>query len=134
MNTAALPRPIPSVMVIDDDEFSCEVMSEMLTAQGVTEIHTASNGHHALDILAGLTSPPDMMICDVFMDNMDGIELMAALASQHYQGQVVLVSGVDAQMLTVAQTLALANGINLRGSYQKPMQRATLAAVLQQLD
>ena len=71
-----------------------------------------------------------MLICDLFMPEMDGIEFMSALASQRYAGSVVLVSGMNPEVLQVAQTLALTEGIHLLGSYEKPLHRDTLTSIL----
>jgi CheY-like chemotaxis protein len=130
MNAIANPNPATTVMIIDDDEFSRDVLSEMLTAQGVSDIHSADSGRMALQILAGLPKTPDVLICDVFMPDMDGIEFMSTLASQSYRGGVILVSGVDIEMLSMARDLAAANGIKLLGSYTKPLHQAALAQAL----
>ncbi len=119
-----------SVMVIDDDAFTCTLLSDMLSSQGVSEIYTAGDGRAALASLSKLKRAPDMLICDLCMPDMDGIELMAALAKRKYAGSVVLLSGVSIEVLQVAQTLALTDGIHLLGGYEKPLHPETLAAML----
>ncbi len=130
MENASLLADGLSVLVVDDDEFSRDLLAEMLVDQGVTEVHTAINGRDALRTLSCLPQMPDMMICDVFMPDMDGIEFMAELGKQRYQGGVMLLTGVDVEMLSLAQELARADGLKLLGSFTKPLHRDTLAAVL----
>lgn len=130
MNDATCKGQIGSVLMVDDDEFSCDIMCAMLGGLGVTEVHCAGSGRAGLRTLARLASAPDVLICDLFMPDMDGIEFMAELATQHYQGAVVLVSGVDVEMLSLAQDLVLADGIRLLGSFPKPLRADTLAAML----
>ena len=130
MENASLLADGLSVLVVDDDEFSRDLLAEMLVDQGVTEVHTAINGRDALRTLSCLPQMPDMMICDVFMPDMDGIEFMAELGKQRYQGGVMLLTGVDVEMLSLAQELARADGLKLLGSFTNPLHRDTLAAVL----
>jgi CheY-like chemotaxis protein len=118
------------VLIVDDDTFSQEFFSETLLAMGITDIHTASNGSVGLRTLSELPRPPDFVICDVFMPDMDGIEFLAELAKGHYQGGIVLVSGLDISIMAVAQKIALANGLKVWGAHSKPVSLATLAATL----
>lgn len=124
VNAAAL------VMVVDDDAFSQEFFTEMLTDLGITEIHCASNGRMALKTLAALPRPPVLLICDVFMPDMDGIEFLGELTKNGYQGGIILVSGQDITMMAIAQQLALDKGLKLLGAYTKPMPQSLLAEVL----
>ncbi|AGX86309.1 response regulator [Candidatus Symbiobacter mobilis] len=119
-----------SVLLVDDDEFSRDVLKEMLVAQGVTDVRMADSGLSALQTLSTLAHQPDLMICDVFMPDMDGIEFMSALAARKYRGGVVLVSGVNIETLSMARDLASAAGIQLLGSFVKPLHREVLAEVL----
>jgi CheY-like chemotaxis protein len=119
-----------SVLVVDDDAFSCGMLCEMLRDLGVAEVRCAGNGHAALRTLAGLHGAPDLLICDLFMPDMDGIEFLAELGRQKYQGEVLLISGGDVEMLALAQVLALADGIQLLGSFCKPLRQDILRSLL----
>jgi len=132
MNTAALSGLKPSVLVVDDDEFSRDVLQEMLQAQGVTQIVMAGNGRIALNTLSDLPNPPDLIVCDVFMPDMDGIEFMSALAQKQYKGSVVLVTGVDIETLSLARDIAAAEGIKLLGSLTKPLRHQELTQIMHQ--
>ena len=123
----ALP---PSVLVVDDDAFSREVMQEMLAAEGVIDIQMADNGRSALRALETMSTPPDLLICDVYMPDMDGIEFMSELAHRQYAGAVVLVTGVDIETLALARDLANGQGLRLLGSFTKPMHQDDLAQML----
>ncbi len=119
-----------SVLVVDDDEFTHEVLREMLGLLGVSTVHTAEDGRKALKVLAGLQPPPDYLICDVFMPDMDGIEFLEQLAGQAYTGGIVILSGVDAQMLSLSRDLAATNGLNIRGAFIKPVGLQQLSHAL----
>jgi CheY-like chemotaxis protein len=111
----------PSVLVVDDDEFAHEVLREMLGLLGVSTMHSAEDGRKALKVLEGLEPPPDFLICDVFMPDMDGIEFLEQLAGLGYAGGIVILSGVDAQMLSLSRELAATNGLNILGAFIKPV-------------
>jgi CheY-like chemotaxis protein len=52
MNTAPLATQSPTVLVIDDDDFSQEVISAMLKAQGIDRVQCVGNGREALRLMA----------------------------------------------------------------------------------
>lgn len=130
MQAPAFDASMISVLVVDDDAFSREVMQEMLAAEGITQIHMADNGRHALQALEAMSAPPDLLVCDVFMPDMDGIEFMGELALRNYPGDVVLVTGVDVGTLELARDIAAGQGIRLLGTFTKPLPRSELARLL----
>ena len=117
MDPQTAQKPLPSVLIVDDDAFSREVLQEMLAAEGIVDIQMADNGRSALRALAAMGSPPELLICDVFMPDMDGIEFMSELAQHQYPGDVVLVTGVDVSTLSLARDIACGQGIRLLGSF-----------------
>lgn len=130
MRTPTFDASTTSVLVVDDDAFSREVMQEMLAAEGITQVHMADNGRHALLALEAMPCPPDVLVCDVFMPDMDGIEFMTELALRQYPGDVVLVTGVDVGTLELARDIAAGQGIRLLGTFTKPLPRGELMRLL----
>lgn len=133
-NATASPARSRLALVVDDDAFSQKLFCEMLTALGVSDVRTASSGRIALRTLATLPCPPDVLICDLFMPDMDGIEFLSELAKKGYQGGIILVSGQDITMMAIAQEVALADGLKLLGAYTKPVPQAVLEQALMQVD
>jgi CheY-like chemotaxis protein len=134
MDANSVENPLPnmalSALVIDDDEFCQTLFSEMLMAQGITHICFANNGRAGLHTLAKMPQPPDLLICDIFMPDMDGIELMNELTLVSYRGHVILISGVDAAMLALCRDIALGNGIKVLAALTKPVTAAVLARAI----
>ena len=120
-STRTSARAAPDVLIVDDDPFAHTVMGEALGAMGIAAIHTALSGRKALGILSTLSKPPDFVICDVFMPDMDGFEFMDELVKQNYRGGVVIVSGVDAHMLDLTRVFAKTLGLKVRGAFVKPV-------------
>jgi CheY-like chemotaxis protein len=127
---APCAAPPASALVVDDDEFACDVVQDMLSLTGIDDVHTARNGRVALQVLETLQTPPTVLICDVFMPDMDGIEFLEQLAQQKFSGGIIILSGVDAQMLNLSTQIALARGLNVLGSFIKPVTLEQLSTAL----
>jgi len=119
-----------SILVVDDDTFIQEVMNESLQQLGFRDIQSAGNGREALRLLDKMTQMPDFLICDLFMPDMDGVEFLEQLGKQHYTGAVIVVSGVNSDVLRIARDIALHDGLRVIGTFLKPLTRHTLALVL----
>lgn len=119
-----------SVLVVDDDDFTQDLFQGMLEQWGIRQIHLAGNGRSALRQMAAMEKAPDLLICDVFMPDMDGIEFLDVLAEQKFAGAIVLVSGMNMDMMVVARDVALANGLRVLGAFVKPVKADVLADVL----
>lgn len=122
--------PEPSVLVVDDDELTQELMREMLSDLGIKAVQMAQDGRQALKMLAESAHPPKFLLCDIFMPEMDGFEFLEQLAAQHYGGGVVLMTGVDPEMLRLAREIAVVNGLEVLGTFLKPVSMAQLSHAL----
>lgn len=120
----------PSVLIADDDPFFHAVVREMLDTLHVSDLHVAHNGKQALSVLSQLATPPDVLICDVFMPDMDGLEILNQLADRKYGGRILMVSGGDASMLNLSQYLGAGYGLNIVASVVKPLALEQLAHAL----
>lgn len=119
-----------SVFVLDDDDFSHELMAGMLNKLGITEIHTATNGKDALQQISTMKIAPDVLICDILMPGMDGMDFLVELSKLHYKGKVMLVSGIAEDILKIAEDVAKTDGINLIGAFVKPIKLDQLRQVI----
>lgn len=66
-----------SVVAIDDDEFMCDIISRLLHKLGFAAVHMALNGPDGLELAQ--TVRPDIIICDILMEPMDGFDFLAKL-------------------------------------------------------
>ena len=119
-----------SALVVDDDEFAQSNLCGSLRALGFGTIYSANNGRSAVSTLDLMPHPPELIICDVFMPDMDGIEFVVELSRRRYLGGLILVTGVSKDMLEVAKDIALSSGIHVLGSFTKPLSPKTLAFTL----
>ena len=133
MNDAAAPsrnhpRQPPRVLLLDDDNFTLEIMADMLAALGDYDVRCETDARRALAALAG--DGRELLICDLSMPDMDGIEFLHAAAEAGFQGSVMLLSGMDAGVRRSAERLARANGLKVLGAWQKPISDADLRSAM----
>ncbi|MYM97914.1 response regulator [Duganella vulcania] len=116
------------VMLLDDDKFMLELLADMIAELGPHEVVAETDGRRALVALR--LRPPDLLICDLSMPAMDGIDFLRAAAAQQYGGCVVLLSGVDGAVLRTAARLAEAQGLAILDACAKPLAAETLAGLM----
>lgn len=119
------------VLLLDDDKFTLELLSDMLSGLGNFDVHCESDAKSALLALA--SAPPALLVCDLSMPDMDGIEFMHAAAGAAFRGQVMLLSGMDAGVRRSAERLARAHGLQVLGAYKKPISASELREALARL-
>ena len=71
-------RNLPTVLLIDDDMISREVIATILTLNGYL-LHTAEDGASSLEMLDSGKCAPQVILVDVRMPGLNGVELVEAL-------------------------------------------------------
>jgi CheY-like chemotaxis protein len=90
-DTVVLPRKRqPVVLVVDDERVIADTLSIILSQSGFSAM-TAYNGESALELAR--TNPPDLLISDVVMPGMTGIDLAISLTQTIPECKVLLFSG-----------------------------------------
>ena len=117
-----------TVLVVEDHEFQRELMVGMLQRLNARKIESAEDGQQALNVLSSVAV--DLIISDVDMPGMDGLEFMRHLAAMDYRGSVILVSAIESALLGAAEAMTKAYGITLLGVISKPVTRAALARLI----
>ncbi len=101
----------------------------MLTELGFSAIESFESGPSAVAYL-DLGNVPDLILLDLSMPEMDGIEFIRHLVKRAYAGRLILVSGEDIRLLQTAERLVQAHGIHILGHLAKPIRPAGLGALL----
>lgn len=121
-----------SVLIVDDDKFMINLSSRMLGKLGVENILSAEDGAAGLDVVA--EHSPNVVLCDLNMPGMDGLEFLRHLADRKAQCAIILVSGEDKRVLQTAAQLAEAHELNVLGSIQKPVKPDPLKELMEKYE
>lgn len=81
-----------SILVVDDDPGVLGVVSRILRRAG-GEVTTATNGRDALRLIAGGDAQPGLLLTDIDMPGMTGIELAARVVAMRPGIRVVMMTG-----------------------------------------
>lgn len=126
---AALEPTQRTILVVDDEPMVLLAMQVLLRQLGYERTETAERAMIAFEMLDGGTVP-DLILLDLNMPEVDGMQFVRGLVDRRYQGQLVLVSGEDERVLQSVQRLVKAHGIDVIGHLQKPVPRRVLEDLL----
>ena len=118
-------------LVAEDHDFQRRVLVRMLTSLGARHVAEAADGKSALELIRGLVEPLDIIISDLDMPGMDGMEFMRHIGDSRVRADVILSSALDRSLLSSVETMAKAYGINLLGTIEKPATQQKLLALIQ---
>jgi EAL domain-containing protein (putative c-di-GMP-specific phosphodiesterase class I) len=122
------------VMVVEDHGFQRRMALRLLTEAGLREILQAADGQSALDQLEAMPGLADVVIVDLDMPGMDGVELIGHIAQRKLARAVIVASALDPALLITVQSMARAYGLRVLGSVEKPLTSAKLIDVLALFD
>jgi DNA-binding response OmpR family regulator len=77
-----------TILVIEDDESVRSLVARQL--QSAYEVHQATDAQHALDVLKTMKLP-DLIICDVMMPGMTGVQFAKQLKGMNEYKQVPII-------------------------------------------
>jgi len=119
-----------SIMVVEDHNFQRRVALRLLKELGLTALSEAADGKTALAALEKAAAPPDVVLVDLDLPEMDGIEFIGHVASRKLARAVALTSALDPALLNTVQGMTRAYGLRVLGVIEKPLTTAKLAEVL----
>jgi CheY-like chemotaxis protein len=117
------PNDHPTLLLIDDDMVSREVVATLLTMGGYP-VHTAPDGATALKMLAGEECEPAVILMDAQMPGLSGTELIERLRAASDASVVVISASAPP-----AELAAAADGVLL-----KPFTPKDLTVLLEKQD
>ena len=130
--TLSIDTPMPRyVLIVDDDAVARRQISMLLSRLNIKKVECIDNATQAL-LLLEKNNDIDLVISDLNMPGMDGIEFLRRLADSGYKKNILLASGVDEQLLQTAAEVIRSKKLNLIGTLKKPVMHDTLLELLVQ--
>lgn len=116
-------------LIVEDHEFQRLMLAKILSSLCQVHILEAANGVEAEKILREMGGRIDLVITDLMMPRMDGIELIPVMRKFSPSTSVVLAS-VDEVNLLTGEAIAKGAGLRVAAVIRKPLTAAKLAPVL----
>jgi EAL domain-containing protein (putative c-di-GMP-specific phosphodiesterase class I)/serine/threonine protein kinase len=122
------------IVVVDDERSARTLTGRVLANLGATRVDLVEDGPGALACFADPQAIPALLICDLAMPGMDGVQLLRHLSERGVSMPLVLMADGDERLLGAARHLASAHGFTVLGTVRKPVAPDRLARVLARLD
>ena len=117
-------------LAVEDHEFQRGMLLKMLARLGATQVSTAADGYAALEIVMSPGAEIDIIISDLDMPGMDGLEFMRHVGEAHIPVAIILASALESVLLDSVETMTRAYGVKILGVIQKPITQEKLAALI----
>lgn len=136
------------VLLVDDDAFLLELMVEIFSSMGVASVQVAHSGLDGLSVYRKASPTPNVVICDLCMPQLGGMEFLSQLAKEHCQADILIISGhnhtppddpnwqlakYDGPLLHLAEKMARLQGLKVCGTFEKPITREKAFDMIQLL-
>ena len=115
----------PKILIVDDSQELLDIMCEYLETCGYT-VHMTTESKDALRLIAATRY--DIIVSDIHMPEMDGLELMARIKNKHPGLPVVLITGYS---VSEARKIAMEKGAD--AFVEKPFHMKKMIEVVANL-
>jgi CheY-like chemotaxis protein len=120
----------PSILLVDDDVYMLELQTRMLHSMGYLQTTSVSSAKDALLQIEYDAQSADVIVCDLHMPDMDGIEFLQSLNASSFRGSVIFLSGEHLRIMHSVQKLLGGSQMTILGALSKPAGRNELRVLL----
>ena len=120
-----------SFLVVEDHQFQRQCLVQLLERLGARTVDSAQDGQAALKLIADCDHPIDIVVCDVTMPGMDGMEFVRHWSERGDPTALILMSAIEPDLLATVANMALAYNVRLLGVVAKPATEAKLMPLLE---
>ena len=115
------------LLIIDDDLDVARFIAHAAKSVGF-EIEVTNDPQHFLTM--AVTWKPSVAVVDLMMPQLDGVQLLRALAAMRSETRVVIASGMDVRTIETVGRLGQDQGLTIAGILTKPIGLSDLKAML----
>jgi EAL domain-containing protein (putative c-di-GMP-specific phosphodiesterase class I)/CheY-like chemotaxis protein len=117
-------------LVVEDHGFQRWTLGNHLRQSGAKAIFFAADGKEALEIFSSANPPIDVIVTDLNMPGMDGMEFVRHLGEFRVPVSIILVSSLERALLASVSTMVRAYGVTLLDALEKPVTARKLEAAV----
>jgi len=118
---------LPKLLIVDDDAEFRNLVTTVAVEMGY-EVFSVEAGDEAE--AAHRAFRPDVILVDMVMPGLDGIEVVRKMVADAVQARIVLVSGYSQTYMNAARAIATASGVDAVRTVTKPFALDELRALL----
>lgn len=124
-----------NILIVEDDDFQRKMIVHMLRGIGASSMQDVGDGRKALEMIRVASARPvNLVICDLNMPEMDGLEFLRHLSADRDGIAIIIVSALDSKLIASAARMARMYGVRLLGALEKPVMPDQLESLLLRYD
>jgi EAL domain-containing protein (putative c-di-GMP-specific phosphodiesterase class I) len=117
-------------LVVEDHGFQRWTTAMTLQRLGARRVLSAQDGHSAIALMESLPKPIDIVVTDLDMPGMDGMEFIRRVGESDKRISFIVSSGLDRALVEAVETMANAYGLRLLGTIEKPVTASELEMLI----
>jgi DNA-binding response OmpR family regulator len=122
---------VKRLLIIDDDLAFARFVARVATSVGC-DVEITTRGE---DFMAAvLRAPPDVIVLDISMPKIDGIELIGWLSEQQVKARIIVMTGFGRVYAQMAENIGRANELSSIIALGKPIRVEDLTSALRNVD
>lgn len=124
---------LKQILIVEDEPFQRAIMVKMFAQLTQAKIEVAEDGIEALQLMTQLPEL-DLIVCDLSMPRMDGVELVRKLADNRHDPILILASATATEVINSVKEMAYSYGFSQVYCLEKPIVHRQMADTIKQIN